>query len=137
MRLDVFGIAVLLASVLGAAPIARAQTAAPGWKLIYEDNQTAYYVAAGSVPSTGEATTTSLIQYKIAQVVGGAQVWSIVSHMKLSCDQREIMTVDNTLYASKMGTGPVVQSQPSSDNWHEPQPDSLGGLIWAAACGKP
>ena len=136
MSCSVFRIGGLVAAALAAAPIAAAQASAANWKVIYQDPQTAYYVDAAGAPAAGETTTASLIQYKIAQVVNGAQVWSIVSHMKVDCDQREIMTIDNTLYASKMGTGPVVQSQPASDNWHSPQPDSLGGLIWNAACGK-
>jgi hypothetical protein len=136
MSLHVFKVGVLAAGAFSVAPIAAAQSSAPNWKVIYQDNQTAYYVDAGGAPKSGEAATASLIEYKVAQVVGGAQVWSIVSHMKVDCDQREIMTIDNTYYASKMGTGPVIQSQPSSDNWHAPQPDSLGGLIWNAACGK-
>ena len=138
MPCSVFRIGVLVAGALSVAPIAAAQAGgpAPSWKLVYQDAQTAYYVDAAPGPKSGEFPTASLIQYKVAQVVGASQVWSMVSHMKVDCDQREIMTIDNTLYASKMGTGPIVQSQLSSDNWHTPQPDSLGGLIWNAACGK-
>lgn len=139
MSCSVVRIGVLVAGALSVAPIAAAQTSAsaPNWKVVYQDAQTDYYVdAAAGGPKSGEFTTASLIQYKVAQVVGASQVWSMVSHMKVDCDQREIMTIDNTLYAAKMGTGPIVQSQLSSDNWHTPQPNSLGGLIWNAACGK-
>ena len=138
MQCNLVNVAALIAVSLGVAPVAAAQTSAPApnWKPIYQDNQTAYYIDSRNLPLTGESTVASLIAYKVAQVNGGSQVWSVVSHMKVDCDQREIMTTDNTFYALKMGTGPVVQSQPSSDNWHAPQPDSLGGLIWSAACRK-
>lgn len=123
--------------IAGAGPLARAQTSPPAWKQIYENGQVAYYVDSASLRTSGEFSVTSLLEYKIPQVVNGSQVWSMVTHMKLNCGQDQMVTTDNTFYALKMGAGPVVQSQPANDTWHPPQPDSLGGLIWATACGKP
>jgi hypothetical protein len=140
--------AILLAGFLGAvAPVVRAVPVAapssppsgaptPVWKQIYEDSQTIYYVGATSLAQTGEADTASLLEYKIPQVVGSAQVWSVVSRMKLNCGERQIITVDNTSYALQMGTGTAVQSQDANDAWHTPEPGSLGELIWSTACGK-
>ncbi|HXQ17359.1 MAG TPA: surface-adhesin E family protein [Caulobacteraceae bacterium] len=106
------------------------------WKQIYEDNQTVYYVRAADVVQTGESNAESLLEFKIPQVVGGAQAWSVVSHMKLNCDQKQVVTIGNTFYALRMGTGAVIQSQDVNDNWHQPEPGSLGELIWSTACGK-
>jgi len=128
------------ALLLCAAPVAFAQEpaghAAPAWKQIYEDNQTVFYVDAAGLPTAGDASVTALLEYKVPQVIGGSQVWSILSHMKVSCGQNRMVTADNTLYALKMASGPAVQSQPSNDTWHAPQPNTLGGLVWGAACAK-
>jgi hypothetical protein len=140
--------AVLLAGLLCAAvPIACAGTIASPppsstspasggpWKQIYENGQTIYYVGAAYIPQTGQSDVEALLEFKIPQVVGGAQVWSVVSRMTLSCDQKRMITVDNTLYAHRMGAGRVVQSQAANDTWHQPEPGSLGELIWSTACG--
>jgi hypothetical protein len=116
------------------APAARA---APAWKQLYEDNQTIYYLDTSNLPKGGASSATSLLEYKAPQVIGGAQVWSIVTHMKLNCDQNQMVTTDNTLYALKMGGGPIVQSQPANDTWHAPLEGTLGALVWGAACPKP
>jgi hypothetical protein len=144
MRCNVVKLAVFLAGFVCLAPAAGAQPSSPAvadsaaaWKMIYQDNQTIYYIDTTDTQRSGQSTIRSLIQYRIPRVVNSAQVWSVVSHMKLDCDQKQIVTIDNILYALKMGAGPVVQSQASNDTWHQPQPDSLGGLIWSAACGKP
>jgi hypothetical protein len=138
MRRCWIGAATLL---LCAAPAAHAQApaavAAPTWKQLYDDSQTIYYVDAATLPKTGPSNVTTLLQYKIPQVIGGAQVWSIVTRMKVNCDQNQMVTIDNTLYAARMAGGPVVQSQPANDNWHAPLPGTLGGLVWSAACPKP
>lgn len=130
--------------LLGAATLAHAEGAAPAasagaaWKQLYEDGQTIYYVdAAARSQAGGPANVTSMLEYKVPQVIGGAQVWSIVTHMQLNCDQNRMLTTDNTLYAAKMGAGPVVESQPANDSWHTPQPGTLGGLVWSAVCTKP
>jgi hypothetical protein len=111
--------------------------AAAPWKLIYENSQTAYYVDARGVQPTGQSDVAVLQNYKVAQVVDGAQVWSVVSAMKVTCDQNLIMTLNNTLYALKSGAGPVVSTQVVPDTWHTPQPDSLGGVVLGAVCPKP
>jgi hypothetical protein len=141
--------AVILVASLLSAPLARAEpaasppspsstaaTASRAWKQIYEDNQTVYYVSATGLAQTGESDTESLLEFKVPQVVGGVQVWSMVSRMKLNCDQNEVVTVDNTSYARPMGTGTVIQSQSANDAWHHPEAGSLGGLIWSTACAK-
>jgi len=107
------------------------------WKLIYENSQVTYYIDARAVQASGVSDVASLLEYKIPQVVGGAQVWSIVSHMQLNCGAQLLVTTDNTLYALKMGTGPVVAAQAANDSWHRPQPGSLGDVIWNRACPKP
>jgi hypothetical protein len=112
-----------------------AASAAPGWKQIYEDGQTVYYISAAAAPPSGQFEVETLLNFKIPQVIGGAQVWSVVSHMKASCDQKRLMTIDNTYFALRMGAGAVVQSQPASDTWHQPEPGSLGELVWSVACG--
>jgi hypothetical protein len=136
---------VVLAACAGAAsaraqqaspPAALAAAPAPAWKQIYENGTLVYYIDVEGFQKTGQSSLSSLLEYKVPQVMGGAQVWSIVTHMKLSCDQDQMVTVDNTLYALKMGAGPVIESQLSSDTWHAPQPGSIGGLVWSAACGK-
>lgn len=119
-----------------AAPVGAASaSAAPAWKQVYENGQVVYYVDAGGLPKSGDEKVASLLEYKVPQVIGGAQVWSIVSHMRLRCDAQQMVTTDNTLYARKMGGGPAIESQPANDSWHAPQPDSLGGLVWREACG--
>jgi hypothetical protein len=119
-----------------ASPAAPDGGAAPAWKQIYEDSQTIYYVGAASPAPTGPSDVATLLEFKVPQVVNGAQVWSVVSHMKLSCDERRMITIDNTLYALRMGAGPVVQLQAANDAWHQPQPGSFGDLVWSTACGK-
>ena len=141
----------LIASLLGAAaPLtapgavsAQPPTVAPvtvtgaaTWKQIFQNSQATYYVGATNLPQTGEAETQTLLDFRIPQVIGGAQVWSMVSRMKLRCGQQQVVTVDNTLYARRMGTGKPIQSQDAEDSWHEPEPGSLGELIWSTACAK-
>jgi hypothetical protein len=109
----------------------------PAWKQIYESPQSVYYVDSSAVQPTGRSGVVVLLQYKIAQVIDGVQVWSALSHMQISCDEKQLITIDNILYAAKMGAGRAVASQPVGDTWHAPQPGSLGGLVWTAACGKP
>ena len=119
------------------APRASAASPTPVWKPIYRNSQKTYYLDASNVSESGQSIVASLLEFKIPQVVNGDQVWSIVTRMKLSCQQRQIITMDNTLYALQMGGGPVVESQAVSDTWHTPQPGSLGDLIWSTACAKP
>jgi hypothetical protein len=133
---------VLFAAVFGVmAPAAHAEPPQPppassdAWKQIYEDSQTVYYVSAATTAADVTATQ-SLLEFKVPQVVGSAQAWSVVSRMRLNCDTRQVVTVDNTTYAHKMGTGTVVQSQGANDSWHQPEPGSLGELIWSTVCGK-
>ena len=130
-----------IASSPPAAPVASDVAASPTWRSIYENSQKIYYLgaanASGNASDSGQIIVESLLEFKIPQVVNGDQVWSIVTRMKLNCERKQILTTGNTLYALKMGTGPVVQSQAVSDTWHQPQPGSLGGLIWSTACAKP
>jgi hypothetical protein len=143
--------AVVLACLLCvAAPAVRAQaiaspppspghaaaSQAPGWRQIYEDGQTIYYISAATAPTSGQFDVEALLNFKVPQVIGGIQVWSVVSHMKSNCDQQRMMTIDNTYYALRMGAGPVVQLQPAGDTWHQPEPGSLGELVWSVACAK-
>jgi hypothetical protein len=135
------GYVLAAALLLCAAPQARAQApaagAAPGWKQLYEDGQTVFYVDPSNLPAAGPANVTALLEYKVPEVINGSQVWSILTHMQVHCGENRMVTIDNTLYALKMGAGPVVQSQPSNDSWHAPQPGTLGSLVWGAACTKP
>jgi hypothetical protein len=113
-----------------------ASAAAPSWKPIFENSQTIYYIDAGAVRETGQYDMSALLEYKIPRVIDGAQVWSIISRMKVSCDEKQMATIDNTLYALRMGSGKVILSQNASDLWHPPQPNSLGEMLWNAACVK-
>ena len=61
----------------------QAAGAATAWKQLYDDGQTTYYVDAASLPTSGASDVTSLLEYKVPQVIGGSQVWSIVTHMKV------------------------------------------------------
>jgi hypothetical protein len=132
--------ALVLGPVMAQAQPSSAPAAAPAatpWKLIYENSQVIYYIDAHAVQASGVSDVASLLEYKIPQVVGGAQVWSIVSHMQLNCSAELLVTTDNTLYALKKGAGPVVATQAANDSWHRPQAGSLGDLIWNRACPKP
>ena len=138
----IFLAGLISASLARAEPTASPQSSAAtasraaSWKQIYEDSQTIYYVDAASLAQMGETDTESLLEFKVPQVVGGVQVWSMVSRMKLNCDQNQVITIDNTSYALQMGTGRMIQSQGANDAWHHPDPGSLGGLIWSTACAK-
>jgi len=134
-----FSASLARAEPTASPPSSSAAGAASGsvsWKQIYEDGQTVYYVRANGLAQTGESDTQSLLEFKVPQVVGGVQVWSMVSRMKLNCEQNQVITIDNTSYALQMGTGTVIQSQAANDTWHQPEPGSLGGLIWSNACAK-
>jgi hypothetical protein len=135
--------AVLLAVVacfaapatLAAPPAPMAAVASP-WKQIYEDSQTIYYVSATNSSSATTSDVESLLEYKVPQVLGGTQVWSVVSHMKLDCDAKKVVTIDNTTYSRQMGSGRAIQTLATNDTLHEPDAGSLGELIWSTACGK-
>jgi hypothetical protein len=131
--------ALVLCPALALAQPTASAAASPQapWKLIFENSQVTYYIDARAVQASGVSDVVSLLEYKIPQVVGGAQVWSIVSHMQLNCGAQLLVTTDNTLYALKMGAGPVVAAQSANDSWHRPQSGSLGDLIWSRACPKP
>jgi hypothetical protein len=132
--------AVLLAvATCLAAPAALAEppaAVASQWKQIYEDSQTIYYVSAINSSSSTTSDVESLLEYKVPQVLGGTQVWSVVSHMKLDCDAKKVVTIDNTTYSRQMGSGRAIQTQATNDTLHEPDAGSLGELIWSTACGK-
>jgi hypothetical protein len=143
-----FRAAVVLAGLVCVAPIARAQapasppppaspaSVAPSWKLIYENSQTAYYFSADVPQQAGESDIVVLTEYKIPQVMDGVQVWSIVSNMKVKCDAARMATIDSTPHVLQMGAGRAVPMQVGQDVWHQPQPGSLGELIWNAVCVK-
>jgi len=126
-----------------AAPTANAQTTTPApasptpaWRQIFENAQTIYYLSAANAPPTGEAEVETLQQFKVPQVFGGDQIWSIVSHYRLDCGQDRIVTLDNAYYPHRMGEGSPIQSLNPNDTWHAPEPGTLGELIWNTACGK-
>jgi surface-adhesin protein E len=131
--------AAALAAPASAAPAPSPGAAASGtadWKLIYQTDQTTYYLnAAGSAP-TGDFNVQTLLEFKVPQVVDGAQVWSMVTHMQVNCRSQQLMTSENTFYASQMGSGKAIQTQAASDNWHDPDPGSLGELVLSTSCGK-
>ncbi|HTX50760.1 MAG TPA: surface-adhesin E family protein [Caulobacteraceae bacterium] len=141
--------AVLFAGLMCAAPIVYAQAPAapppptrpvaaapPPWKSIYENSQTVFYIDASKVQQTGPSDIAVLTEYKVPQVIDGVQIWSIVSHMKVRCDATLLATIDNTPHALQMGAGRAVPVQAGQDTWHQPEPGSLGELIWNAVCGK-
>ena len=119
-----------------AAPSPAGATAASNWKQIFETNQTTYYVSAAGPPPSGDYNVDTLLEFKVPQVVDGAQVWSMVTRMQVDCSSRQLMTVENTFYARPMGSGKAIQTQAASDNWHDPDPGSLGELVWNSTCGK-
>lgn len=129
-------VAGLAASAAVAQPPTPAVAVASQWKQIYEDSQTTYFLSATNSTSSTTSEVELLLEYRVPQVIGGTQVWSVVSHMKVDCDAKKVITVDNTTYALQMGSGRAVQTQATNDDWHHPDPGSLGELIWSTACGK-
>jgi hypothetical protein len=125
-----------VAAVASPPASSAAANAAPAWKQIYETNQTIYYVGAASPARTGETDVATLLEFKVPQVVDGAQVWSMLSRMQLNCASEQVMTLENTFYAGQMATGTAVQTQAASDAWHAPDPGSLGELVWNTGCGR-
>jgi hypothetical protein len=136
--------ALVLVGVVSAAaqtaaaspPSGPAANAAAPWKQVYETNQTIYYVGAASAAPTGELDVETLLEFKVPQVVDGAQVWSMVSRMQLNCGSQQVMTIDNAFYALPMAAGRTVRTQAATDGWHQPDPGSLGELVWSTSCGK-
>ena len=139
--------AVVVGLGLAACPAAFAQPGpapapAPGgggqptWKQVFENSQTVYYIGQGGAPAGSTVDLSSLLEFKIPQVVNATQIWSIVAHLKVNCAAKQMITVDNTLYAGKMGAGKAVSVESGSDNWHTPQHGSLGELIWTTACAS-
>jgi hypothetical protein len=119
-----------------AAPSPAGATATTNWKQIFETNQTTYYVSAATPAPTGDSNVDTLLEFKVPQVVDSAQVWSMVTRMQVNCSSQQVMTVENTFYALPMGGGKAIQTQATSDNWHEPDPGSLGELVFNTRCGK-
>ena len=134
------GIAGVAAQALAlgaaAAPAAGPAPPAGAWKQVFETNQTVYYVGAASAAPGAEHDIATLLEFKVPQVVDGAQAWSMVSRMKVNCDAGQVMTVENIVYALPMGAGPAVQTQASDDAWHQPDPGSLGELVLDTGCGR-
>ena len=130
--------ASLRAQPAAPAPQTAGQAAAPTWKQIFQNSQTVFYVETrpqGTPP--GDLDLRTLLDFKVPQVLGGSQVWSIVAHLKVSCGRKQMTTVDNTLYALRMGAGPVVAAQRANDAFHTPSPGSLGEAILREACAAP
>ncbi len=122
------------------APTPAAATSPPGWKQLFENSQNIYYMGANLARPADPAAkmeVTLLVEFKIAQVLDGAQAWSAVSRLQLDCAQGRMITLNDTYYASKLGQGPAVSSHGGVDVWHAPQPGSLSQLIWSSACPKP
>jgi hypothetical protein len=118
------------------APSPASAGAAANWKQIFETDQTTYYVSNAAAVPAGDFNVDTLLEFKVPQVVDGAQVWSMVTRMQLNCRSQQVMTIENTFYALQMGGGKAIQTQATSDNWHEPDPGSLGELVWSSSCGK-
>ena len=141
-------VAALTAAVaLGAGALAAAQPAAqagpasaagqPAWRQLFETPQTTYYVgppAPATGPPAGDLAVSSLVAFKIPQVLNGAQVWSVISDVRVSCARHQMITRDSGLYASPMGAGKPISQSFGVDTWHAPEPGSLGELIWNTAC---
>jgi surface-adhesin protein E len=123
-------------AIASPAPGPPAASEPAGWKQIYETGQTVYYVDAARAGLGSERDVETLLAFKVPQVVDGAQAWSMVSRMRLNCDSDQVATIDNTFYALPMGAGRAVQTQPADNEWHEPDPGSLGELVWSTSCGK-
>jgi len=120
------------------APAAPNAAVPPGWKVLFENSQSAYYLQPPApAAAAGELQATTVLEFKIPEVLGGAQVWSIVAHLRLACDRQQLATSDNTLYASPLGAGPVVSVQRGDLAWRPPQPGSIGEMILRESCPKP
>ena len=128
-------LAVLLGGASLAASAAAADTA-PAWKQVFENSQTIYYVSAAVAGSTGQTDMETLQQFKAPEVFGGDQIWSIVSRYKVDCAEDRIVTLDNAYYPRRMGAGAAVQALSADDEWHTPEPGSLGELVWNTACKR-
>jgi len=119
-------------------PVAAAPTTGqPTWRQVFETPQTVYYLgqatpAAG--PPAGDLAISSMVAFKIPQVLNGAQVWSVISNLRLSCARRQMITRDAGLYAQPMGAGQPISQTFGVDAWHTPEPGSLGELVWKSAC---
>ena len=112
----------------------------PNWVKVAEDGQRLYFLeenaATSAAPRSGKAELRSLMQFKIPQVLQATQVWSLVSSLQLDCDRGQALTVSDTFYSGKLGTGRAVSFRASSDAWHTPAPGSLGEMAWNVACGR-
>jgi hypothetical protein len=128
-------VALLALGAAGASP-ATASADAPAWRLIFETSQTIYYVGAANVGPTGETDIETLQEFKVPQVFGGDQIWSVVSRYELNCGEDRIVTLDNSYYPRRMGAGAAIQALNANDAWHTPEPGSLGELVWNTACRK-
>jgi len=118
-------------------PTSGAASAAPGdWKEIFANSQTTYYLESADAASHAQVNLRTLTEFTVPQVIDGVQVRSIVSSMRLDCGGKRMVTIDDGLYADRMGGGKLIALQAANDTWHPPAPGSLGELIWNSACKR-
>jgi hypothetical protein len=77
-----------------------------------------------------------LVDYKTVQTMGGTSFLSAKIQMEFDCAEEQIRVLALSQFSGNMGSGEVVFSNFTKDEWEPVQPGSRGHTLWKVACRK-
>jgi len=99
-------------------------------------NFTSYADPTSIRPSGNKAKMLSLIDNKTSLIIAGQPYTSVKTQHEFDCRTEQARRLSSTIYSGHMGSGDVVQSKFSADDWAPVPTRNLLEILWKLACGK-
>ena len=77
-----------------------------------------------------------LLDYKTVQTMADISYLSVKIQMEFDCAEEQIRALALSQFSGNMGSGEVVFSNFTKDEWEPVQPGSRGHTLWKVACRK-
>jgi hypothetical protein len=109
------------------------------WIKIVENDQTGLTVYADpmTVRRDGDLVKLwALDDFMTIQTVEGISYWSSKSQMEFECLEERARWLALAEFSGNMGKGEVVYYDATEGKWQPVVPESVGRMLWKAACGK-
>lgn len=101
-----------------------------------EDGMTVYIDPDTIRLKRGLVRVWHLFDYKTAQTVMLRSFLSSKAHIEYDCAEERSRYLAFAAFSDNMGSGEVVYSNPDELKWEPVEPESVGQILWKAACGK-
>ena len=101
-----------------------------------EDGMTVYIDPDTIRLKRGLVRVWHLFEYKTAQTVMLRSFLSGKAHIEYDCAEERSRYLAFAAFSDHMGSGEVVYSNPDERKWEPVEPESVGQILWKAACGK-